>query len=114
MDMMYSKTTGGFYHPSINKDIPADAVQVVSKDYNDLILGQSKGKIIRPNNEGYPILVDPPPPTPEEEQEAKNQEARDYLNKTDWYVVRFAETGVPIPADITAAREEARKSIVVV
>ena len=38
-------------------------------------------------------------------------EARAYLNSTDWYVVRFAETGAEIPKDILVARQSARESI---
>lgn len=41
-----------------------------------------------------------------------NMEARRFLAETDWYVVRFAETGVPIPEDIKIARQEARNRIV--
>lgn len=40
-----------------------------------------------------------------------NEEARLYLASTDWYVVRFQETGVTIPEDISQARAEARESI---
>ena len=49
-----------------------------------------------------------PPPT----QEEINAEAHAYLASTDWYVVRFAETGVVIPADVAAARQAARERIV--
>ena len=38
-------------------------------------------------------------------------ELQDYLDKTDWYAVRFAETGVEIPEDIKAARQSAREEI---
>ena len=34
-----------------------------------------------------------------------------YLDDTDWYVVRNAETGVPVPEEITAARANARCEI---
>lgn len=43
---------------------------------------------------------------------AINEEARAYLNSTDWYVVRFAETGTPIPQDILDARQAARSRII--
>lgn len=43
-----------------------------------------------------------------------NDSSLRYLSTTDWYVVRLMETGVPIPADITAARAIARSSITVV
>lgn len=40
------------------------------------------------------------------EQEAST--ARQYLQATDWYVVRNLETGTPVPADVALARKEAR------
>ena len=46
-------------------------------------------------------------------QQAKtNAEARAYLASTDWYVIRFQETGTAIPTDILAARQAARDLIV--
>jgi len=50
--------------------------------------------------------------TPEEIQAQINQEALAYLASTDWYVVRFSETGVAIPDDIKTARQVARDAIV--
>ena len=37
-----------------------------------------------------------------------NQESLAYLVSTDWYVVRSAETGLPVPQDILDARANAR------
>ena len=54
-------------------------------------------------------FVSEPSPDP---QIAINAEARAYLNSTDWYVVRFAETGVTIPDEILLARQKARERIV--
>jgi hypothetical protein len=42
---------------------------------------------------------------------AENQRNRRFLNETDWYVVRHAETGVGIPADILELRAGARAAI---
>lgn len=47
----------------------------------------------------------------EELQAQINQEALAYLASTDWYVVRFSETGVDIPDDVKAKRQEARDAI---
>lgn len=41
----------------------------------------------------------------------ESEKALKYLAETDWYVVRFAETGKPIPEDILAARAAAREKI---
>lgn len=35
-------------------------------------------------------------------------DAQQYLDDTDWYVTRYAETGKPIPEDVTAKRAECR------
>ena len=44
-------------------------------------------------------------------QSLANSEALEYLKSTDWYVTRRSDTGVGIPADVTAARVEARLAI---
>jgi hypothetical protein len=40
-----------------------------------------------------------------------NIEAKAYLESTDWYVVRWQETGAAVPTDITAARASARAAV---
>lgn len=46
-----------------------------------------------------------------EEQERINQEARARLAETDWYVVRFLETGKAIPEDLLAERQRLREAV---
>ncbi len=59
--MFYAKSTGGFYSREIHGDnIPADAVNINSAQHAALIDGQSIGKRIVSDANGYPILVDPP------------------------------------------------------
>lgn len=111
--MFYSKTTSGFYDSKIHDGlIPSDAVSITPEYHKELLEGQSSGKMIQADNKGYPRLIERPAPSPEEMQAIRNAEARAYLAKTDWYVVRFAETGQAIPDDIRAARETARASVV--
>ena len=38
-------------------------------------------------------------------------EASSYLATTDWYVVRFAETGVNVPDDVAAQRAQSRVTV---
>lgn len=65
--MFYSETTGGFYTREIHGDnIPADAVEITEAEHAALIEGQSKGKVIMADENGRPILQDPPPPTAEQ------------------------------------------------
>ena len=47
-------------------------------------------------------------PSAEQLRAIEIQQAKDYLDSTDWYVVRFSETGVPVPEEITAKRAAAR------
>lgn len=42
----------------------------------------------------------------------KNMQAKEVLNTTDWYVIRFLETGVPIPEEVLELRAAAREEIV--
>jgi len=41
-----------------------------------------------------------------------NGDSLAYLASTDWYVTRFTESGVAVPADVTQARTDARLAIV--
>ena len=43
--------------------------------------------------------------------EAEIENLRRDLAETDWYVVRFAETGKPIPEEVLAERQEKRDRI---
>jgi hypothetical protein len=45
-------------------------------------------------------------------QERTNLDARTYLYETDWYVVRFLETGKAVPPEISTQRQQARDAIV--
>ena len=41
-----------------------------------------------------------------------NIDAEAHLAETDWYIVRFTETGVAVPNSVTASRAAARAAIV--
>jgi hypothetical protein len=43
---------------------------------------------------------------------SRNHQARKILQSTDWYVVRFLETGTPVPEEITEMRRHARENII--
>ena len=45
------------------------------------------------------------------EQSIINAKSLAYLTSTDWYVIRMAENGTPIPIDVLTKREEARLAI---
>lgn len=71
----------------------------------------NEGKLISADEEGNPILVAPPEPTEEEKAKQKIEELEGYLTSTDWYAIRFADTGEEIPAEIKTKRQEAREEI---
>ena len=43
--------------------------------------------------------------------ENRLMELENYLSETDWYSIRFAETGMQMPFDIKNARQSAREEI---
>ena len=45
-------------------------------------------------------------------QAETNATSQAYLDSTDWYITRHAETAVAVPADVTTARAAAREAIV--
>jgi len=45
-------------------------------------------------------------------KEITNAVPKQYLMDTDWYVIRFQETAVEIPAEISTLRAEARLAII--
>lgn len=64
MAIKYAKSTGGFYNTLIHgSNIPADAVEIIEQYHQELLDGQSSGKIISSDANGYPILIDPTPKT---------------------------------------------------
>lgn len=65
--MFYSKSTGGFYDTAIHGDnMPADVVEITAEEHAALLEGQSQGKIIDFDAEGFPFLRDPAPATAEQ------------------------------------------------
>jgi len=45
-------------------------------------------------------------------QKLMNEDARIYLASTDWYIIRFMETGIEVPEEVTTNRELARANVV--
>lgn len=69
----YSAKTKGFYlgsdrevYESSSNGWPDDAVGITDEKYNALLEGQTVGKIIIADDEGGPVLIDPPELTHDE------------------------------------------------
>ncbi len=77
----YSALTKGFYISDMYLGVmPNDVIEITEAYHTELFDGQTAGKLITHNDNGYPILVDYPPPTPEQVREARNG----VLRTTDW------------------------------
>lgn len=63
MPYFYSKTTSGFYNSDINEIMPNDCVEISDEFYAALLNGQSEGKVITADADGFPLLADPNPPS---------------------------------------------------
>lgn len=57
--MFFSPSSGGFYDPVINRDIPADAVRISRERHGELIAARAEGKIITPDRRGRPMIREP-------------------------------------------------------
>lgn len=58
----YSPTTNGFYIAAVHGDsTPTDVVEITSAQHQALLEGQTSGQHIVSDENGYPILADPPP-----------------------------------------------------
>ena len=96
--MYFSKSTGGFYDPAIHGDnTPADAVEITAEQHAALIEGQSHGKQIVADENGFPVLQDPPAPSVAEKKAAVQSqidaiESKTIMNRaTREFMLRLAE-----------------------
>jgi hypothetical protein len=89
--ILYSKSTNGFYDPEINTIIPEDVIEIAAEVHSALISGQATGKIISPNEMGFPVLVDAPVATNEQLIAAIDTKVAALLAATDWVIDRADE-----------------------
>lgn len=83
------------YIPMFTEETVDDAIQEFSEE--DIITVEGNFYLA-----GY---------APEPSAESIIAKDEEYLKSTDWYAIRFADTGEEIPADIKKARQEARDEI---
>ena len=85
----------------------------VTDEVHDEIIEQANAqqKWISGDKDGNPILIDPPPPSEEAVAHRRIKELEGFLQSTDWYAIRFADTGEEIPVDIKKQRQDARDEI---
>lgn len=102
--MLYSETTGGFYDPEINSDIPIDVVEISQQEYELLLIGQTQGLVISPGPDGVPVLREPEPLLDLDVQSVTMRQARLALHA----VGKLAAVDAAIEAMPEPARTEAR------
>ncbi|UVC28817.1 tail fiber assembly protein [Pantoea sp. SOD02] len=54
----YSANSNAFYDSEINTAIPVDAITITDEEWMDLLNGQSAGRLITPDMDGKPILIE--------------------------------------------------------
>lgn len=106
--MFFSAETGGFYDPSINNDVPDDAVEISAVEHAALLNGQSAGRVIAADEHGRPVLVDPPPLSLEDLAASVRIQRDRLLAATDWVVTRSLEIGEAVPVDWATYRTALR------
>ena len=89
--MLTSKSTQGFYDPSIHTVIPADALEITDEYHAELLRGCSGGKTIVWGDDGYPLLADPSPPSAEALAEIERAWRDQRLAETDGVVSRHRD-----------------------
>lgn len=85
----------------------------ISDEEHDRIIKEANevGKPIGADENGDPIIIEPPEPSQEEKDKWRLEYLENYLKETDWYAIRFADTGEAIPTDVKKKRQEAREEI---
>ena len=87
-------------------------IEIDDSRHIDIVEKANKeGKLIKGDQNGNPILVDAPPPTDEELNRNRIAELENYLKQTDWYVIRYADSGTSVPDEIKQKRAAARIEI---
>ncbi|MGE8148541.1 phage tail assembly chaperone [Pseudomonas frederiksbergensis] len=83
--------------------IPADAKMITPEWHEALLLGASGGKLISEDDEGNPVLIDPPPPSPEDIAAVERAWRDTRLAATDGAVTRHRdELEESIPTSLKA------------
>lgn len=88
-------------YKEINDDVHMSIINKANRD----------GKLIKGDIDGNPVLINPPPPTKEEVTKQRISELETYLSETDWFAIRYADTGEVIPSEIKQKRQDARNEI---
>lgn len=84
MPFYFSAEKTAFYNIAIVSQIPSGMVEISDKAYHDLLEGQSNGKRITSDSNGYPILVEHESHSVEYQWDTIKQKRNSLLAETDW------------------------------
>lgn len=87
----YSFELAGWFSPSYNLTMPADALEVSAEHRAKLCAGTEEGQVIVPGSDGEPVLADPPPPSNEVLAERERRWRDQQLLQTDSIVTRHRD-----------------------
>ena len=116
MTTLFSPATGYFYDDQINSFIPLDSREISDDLHRALLAGQSDGRRIVSDENGFPALIDPPPVAPEVLAGIERKWRDDVLAATDGLISRHRdelEEGVPttLTADQYAELQAYRRAL---
>lgn len=95
-----------------NEEMFESYIEMTAEEHMETIRkANEENKLIKGDKNGRPILVDMPKPPEREKKQTRIEELEIYLKSTDWYAIRFADTGEEMPADIKKKRQDARNEI---
>ncbi|MBO3274125.1 tail fiber assembly protein [Pseudomonas schmalbachii] len=112
--MYYSAKERGFFDPAIHDPLPVDAIEVSDEEWQALLIGNSTGKQITPDANGYPVLTDPPPPTPEQVKVMAEAKRQQLLVEASMHVAPLQDAvdlGEASPEEVIALQEWKRYRI---
>ena len=109
---MYIGTIDGItYGTYVFSDNLKEFRELTTEEEKKLSEARRSGKrVIYKNLDGWE-LEDLPQPTQEEHLQSELDDLQEYLDSTDWYAIRYADTGETIPEAVKTQRQKARERI---
>ncbi|CAI8890981.1 Phage tail protein [Pseudomonas sp. IT-347P] len=80
----YSKATGSTYLDTLHSNMPDDVVPITEDRYLEVFANRPLGKVCGHDDDGLPILIDPPAQTPFERAEQERGWRDEQINAILW------------------------------
>lgn len=104
----YSPSMNGFFRNDFNPEIPDDAIEITEQEHNELLIGQSTGKVISTEN-GKVILIDPPEIPLDQKWELVRTKRGELLASSDWTQLGDSPLGTAKKAEWKSYRQALRE-----